>query len=197
MFTFDGLKNLATAVSNKVRYLWYTEGFISRLDAVESKLGVKFDPKKLHSLSGEDQQDVEEIYLLLCRELPLRLNAKINSTDASTIEVSDVQKELTVGSRIALVFVSKDEYELLGQHFTLYTANALINAVIKDFQNDGEKTTVYYGDTDSQPMYMSYTAYLDEGQAKKEAERNLGGEKAYIEARTGVQYVKSYFDEVK
>ena len=56
---------------------------------------------------------------------------------------------------------------------------------------------MYYGDTDSQPMYISYSAFLEEGQAIKEAERNLGGEKAYIEALTGIQYVKGYFDEVK
>lgn len=46
-------------------------------------------------------------------------------------------------------------------------------------------------------MYISYSALLEEGQAIKEAERNLGGEKAYIEALTGIQYVKGYFDEVK
>lgn len=96
--TEKGTSEETTRIGEIIRYLWYTEGFISRLDAVERKLGVKFDPQKLHSLSGEDQQDVEEIYLLLCRELPLRLNAKINSTDASNIEVSDVQKELAVGS---------------------------------------------------------------------------------------------------
>ena len=195
--TEKGMSEETSGIGEIIRYLRYTEGFISRLDAVERKLGVKFDLQKLHSLSGEDQQDVEELYLLLCREFPLRLNAKINSTDTSNIEVSDVQKELAVGSKIALVFVGKDEYELLGQRFTLYTANALINAIIKDFQNDGEKTIVYYGDTDSQPMYISYSAYLEEGQAKKEAERNLGGEKAYIEALTGIQYVKGYFDGVK
>ena len=51
-----------------------------------------------------------------------------------------------------------------------------------------------YGDTDSQPMYIAYSAFLQEELAQKEAERNIGGEKAYIEARTGIQYMKGYFD---
>lgn len=192
-----GTSEETNRIGEIIRYLRYTAGFISRLNAVEQKLGVKFDPKKLHSLSHEDQQDIEELYLLLCRELPLRLNAKIDSTDATNIESNGIQYELFIGQKIALIFTREVAYDLLGQHFTIYTANAMINAIIKDFQKDGEKTTVYYGDTDSQPMYISYSAFLEEGQAIKEAERNLGGEKAYIEALTGIQYVKGYFDEVK
>lgn len=195
--TEKGTPDETNRISEIIRFLRFTEGFISRLKAVERELGVKFDPQKLPSLSSGDQQEIEDIYILLCKKLPLRLNAKINSSDASNIEVFDVQKELTVGSKIALAFISKDEYELLGQRFTLYTANALINAIIKDFRKDGEKTIIYYGDADSQPMYVSYSAFLEEGRAKKEVERNLGGERAYIEALTGVQYVKRYFEEIQ
>lgn len=187
----------ADRIREIIKYLRYTEGFISRLSAVEQKLSVKFDPQKLNSLSREDQQDAEELYLLLCRELPLRLNAKLNSADVSGIECAESKNVLGVGQTIALSFVKDVHYDLLGQQFTLYTANVLVNAIIKDFQKDGEKTTVYYGDTDSQPMYISYSAYMEERQAKQEAARNLGSEKAYTEALTGIQYVKNYIDEVE
>lgn len=187
----------ADRIREIVRYLRYTEGFISRLYEVEKKLSVTFDPQKLNSLSREDQQDAEELYLLLCRELPLRLNAKLNSADVSGIECTENKNVLSVGQAISLSFVRDVSYDLLGQQFTIYTANVLVNAIIKDFQRDGEKTTVYYGDTDSQPMYISYTAYLEEGQAKQVAARNLGAENAYIEALTGIQYVKGYIDEVE
>lgn len=180
-----------------IRYLRYTKGFITRLSAVEQKLSVKFDPQKLNSLSREDQQEIEDLYVLLCRELPLRLNAKLNSADISGIECSENEDVLTVGKTIALCFDKDVTYDLLGQQFTIYTANVLLNAIIKDFCRDGDKITVYYGDTDSQPIYISYSAYLEEGLAKQAATRNLGAEKAYIEALTGIQYVKSYIEEVE
>lgn len=180
-----------------LRYLRYTEGFVTRLIAVEKELGVSFSPKGVSSLSGEDQQNIEELYLLLCEKIPLRANAKINSTEANKIEIAKERKDLLIGTKIALCFTRKVEFDLLGQQFIIYTANALINAIIKDFQQNGDQISVFYGDTDSQPMYIAYSAFLQEELAKKETERNIGGEAVYAEARTVIQYMKEYFDAVE
>lgn len=183
-------------VNDILRCLRYTEGFMSRLTGVEKKLGVTFSPKELNNLSSEDQQDVEELYLLLCRKIPLRANAKITSTEANKIEISKERDEIKIGTKIALCFTRRIEFELLGEQFAIYTANALLNAIIKDFQQNGDQVSVFYGDTDSQPMYIAYSAFLQEEQAQKETERNIGGEEAYAEARTAIQYMKEYLDEV-
>lgn len=182
----------ANEIKSILRYLRYAEGFISRLNAVGCELGLMFSPAQLDSLSDEDQMDIEELYLLLCKKIPLRLNAKVNSTDASNIEITEVQKEPLIGNHIAIVFEREVPYDLLGEQFTIYTANAVINAVVKDIRNDGKKTTVYYGDTDSQPMYIVYTAYLEENLAKVEASRNLSSDSRYIEALPCIQYVTKY-----
>lgn len=181
-------------VKKILRYLRYTAGFMTRLYAVEKTLDMCFSPKEINSLSIEDQQDIEELYLLLCKKIPLRVNSKLKSTEATTIELSKEHKEIKIGTKIALCFTREIAFDLLGQHFTLYTANALINATIKDFQQNGNQMSVFYGDTDSQPMYISYSAFPTEQEAKNEAERNIGGENAYIEARTAIQYTKEYFD---
>ena len=182
----------ANEIKDILRCLRYAEGFISRLTAVGCELGITFSPSQLDSMSDEDQMGVEELYLLLCKRIPLRLNAKINSTDASNVEIVEVQREPLVGSHIALVFEREVPYDLLGVQFTIYTANAVINAVVKDIQSDGKKTTVYYGDTDSQPMYIVYTAYLEENLARVEASRNLSSDSRYIEALPCIQYVTKY-----
>lgn len=184
-------------VKEILQCLRYTEGFMSRLCAVEKELGMSFSPKELNTLTSKDQENVEELYLLLCKKVPLRANTKITSTEANKIEISKEQDELKIGTKIALCFTRRIEFGLLGQQIVIYTANALINAIIKDFQRNGERVSVFYGDTDSQPMYIAYSAFLQEELAQKEAERNIGGEKAYIEARTGIQYMKEYFDKVE
>ena len=184
-------------VNEILRCLRYTEGFMSRLNAVEKELGMSFSPKELNTLSSENQKDVEELYLLLCKKIPLRANTRITSTEANKIEISKEREEIKIGTKIALCFTRRIEFVLLGQKIVIYTANALINAIIKDFQQNGERVSVFYGDTDSQPMYIAYSAFLQEEQAKKETERNIGGEKAYAEARTGIQYMKEYFDVIE
>lgn len=181
-------------VKEILRYLRYTEGFVSRLYALEEKLGLSFSPIQLNTISSEDYQDAEELYLLLCKKIPLRVNAKITSTEANKIEIAKTQKEVAIGSQIALCFTRRIEFELMGQQFAIYTANALMNAIIKDIQQNGENATVFYGELDSQPMYISHTAFLKEGDAQKEIQRNIGGEPAYMEALTGVQYIQKYFE---
>ncbi|MBR1972464.1 MAG: hypothetical protein IKA16_03415, partial [Oscillospiraceae bacterium] len=57
-----------------------------------------FLPNELNTLSSEDQQDVEELYLLLCRKIPLRANAKITSTEANKIEISKERDEIKIGT---------------------------------------------------------------------------------------------------
>lgn len=178
-----------------LRCLRYTEGFLSRLNAVEQKLGIQFSPQKLNALSSEDHQDIEELYLLLCKKIPLKINAKITPSEANKIEISKAQKEVAIGAKIALCFVRKIEYDLLGRQFAVYTANALINAIVKDVQQNGDQATIYYGDVDSQPMYISHTAFLKEEEARNETQRNIGGETAYIEALTGIQYMQGYFEQ--
>ena len=178
-------------------YLRCASGFISRLCAVEKVLGLSFSTEMLNTMTGEDQQDVEELYLLLCQKVPLRLNAKINSTDATNIEVADLQAEPMIGKQIALAFIREVHYELLGQEFLIFTANALMNAVIKDIHRYDEKTTIFYGDTDSQPMYISFSGFLTEELAREETNRNICGEDAYINARTSAQYIKEYYTSTK
>lgn len=184
-------------VNEILRCLRYTKGFMSRLYDVEKALGMSFSPKKLNDLTSENQEDIEELYLLLCKKIPLRANAKITSTEANKIEISKKREEIKIGTKIALCFTRKIEFDLLGQQIVIYTANALINAIIKDFQQNGDQISVFYGDTDSQPMYIAYSAFLQEEQAQKETERNIGGEVAYVEARTGINYMKEYFDAIE
>lgn len=192
----NGTNEDVARIDEMLRYFRYLEGFIARLRAVEQVIGVTFSPELIPSMSRDDQQDVEELYLLLCRKVPLRLNAKINDSDANYFKGTEFLSEPIVGNGISIVFVREVVYDLLGQKFSIYTTNAVINAIIKDIQKDGEKTTVFYGDTDSHPMYISYSAYLKEVQAQEEAKRNIGSEKQYIEAITGIQYVKEYFGEI-
>lgn len=178
-------------------YLRYASTFFSRLCAVEKTLGLSFSTEMLNTMTGEDQQDIEELYLLLCQKIPLRLNAKINSTDATKFELSDIKTEAVIGEHISLAFIREVHYTLFGQEFSLFTANALINAVIKDIQHHNEMTTIFYGDTDSQPMYISFSGFLTEELARKETNRNIGGEMAYVHARTSSQYIREYYISAK
>lgn len=59
-------------------YLRCASGFISRLCAVEKVLGLSFSTEMLNTMTGEDQQDVEELYLLLCQKVPLKIMVELD-----------------------------------------------------------------------------------------------------------------------
>lgn len=169
--------------------LKYAEEFIERVLSLENKIGVSFETKKMETMTADDQTDVEELYLLLCEKTPLRLNAKFETTNAK-LEVSDIQKEIQIGAKIAAVFHREVTYNLFGQEFTIYSINALFNAIIKDYKNDGDITHIYYGDTDIEPMYMSYLAFLSEDEAKLESRKKICNSPKYINAITTAEHIE-------
>ena len=173
-----------------------TAMFFSHLSDLQKALNLTFAIKEVVSMSTDDQQDIEELYLLLCKKVPLRLNKKINSTESLDINAPDIQAEPIIGTKLFLVFSKESDYELLGQSFSIFTANAVINAIVKDVKKDGKTTTIYYGDTDSQPMYIAFSAFLTEDETKEETSRNLGGEEKYINARTSAQYIKEFYQNI-
>ena len=174
-------------------YLKCSSAFVLRLSMVENVLGVSIQPEMLESISEEEQKDIEELYLLLCEKQPLKLNARIDSTNGANIEISDLQEELMIGKEIALVFVREVLYELFGQKFSIFTANVFINAIIREIQQHGNKMTVFYGDTDSRPMYLAYSGFLTEREAEIEISRNIANEPAYINAQVSAQYIKEFY----
>ena len=157
---------------------------------------ISISPDLLKALSLEEQQDIDELYLLLCEKKVVRLSAKLTSISSTTVSMNNAEASLSIGDKIALTFVGSIEFNFLNQSVTLHTANLLINALVKDIQECDDGTVkVLYGDTDSKPMYISFSAFQTSEEAKRESETILQHEGIYVNALTSNAYITQYYEE--
>lgn len=61
----------------------------------------------------------------------LRLNAKVNDTEAAGMKVSQQADKINVGDALDITFVTNVEYSLWNINITLFAACLLSNAIVK------------------------------------------------------------------
>lgn len=72
----------------------------------------------------------------------------------------------------------------------------LINALVKDIQKSDDGTVqILYGDTDSKPMYISFSAFETVEEAKHEENTILQHDEIYVNALTSNAYINQYYEE--
>lgn len=190
-------KQEAISIINVKNYFRYHESFLRRLIAIEKILDLSISPVLLKDLPREQQQDIDELYLLLILHKTVKLNGKLTSTDATAITINEGLSSSVVGSAIDMTFSDTIDYDFLGQSVKLYTANLLTNAVVKEIQTEADgKIKLLYGDTDSKPMYISFSAFktLEEASAELETIMNQKRE-TYLNAPTSASYIEKFYSE--
>ena len=124
------------------------------------------------------------------------MNAKLTSTDSMSVDMKYTETPLTIGSKIVLTFLSDIKFNFLKQTITLHTANLLINALVKDIQKSDDGTVqILYGDTDSKPMYISFSAFETVEEARHEENTILQHDEIYVNALTSNAYINQYYKE--
>lgn len=174
--------------------LQITNSFWNKLRIIESKLNLLFDLTHIDKIE-DILLDVEELYLLLIKNEAIRLDQKFTSTETTGIKWESNEDLPNIGSRINITFINKNTFSICGQSIVIYTANLLANAIIKEIiKDENGRTKILYGDTDSMPMYISYTGFLTTEEA--EIEHNLiissieGPNPKYIEAISINEHLK-------
>lgn len=156
---------------------------LKKLNQIEENFNILFDTSKISGLSNSDIRDIEEVYALMVEKKAVRLNGRLKSTETTGINFKPNAKIPEVGSNIDLTFTNKVIYSICGQDITIYTANILLNAVVKEIlTDDNGEIKVLYGDEDRKPMYISYTGFKTEDEAKKEFKAIMQNKPRYVEA---------------
>lgn len=160
-----------------------------KLNFVEQELGIVFEPAKLTS-DRESEMDLEELCLVLKEKKVVRLNAKLTATEYSCLTVNQPLENINIGSALDITFLSKITYTLWEHNVTLYAANLLTNALVKEIKKtENDETKIIYGDEDSRPMYISYRGFKTEDEAREEVKKIMNHKNVYVEARTTSDYI--------
>ena len=101
------------SISDIKEYFRRYTSFFKRLSAIESKLAISISPDLLKALSLEEQQDIDELYLLLCEKKVVRLSTKLTSISSTTVSMNNAEASLSIGDKIALTFVGSIEFNFL------------------------------------------------------------------------------------
>lgn len=174
---------------NMMKSFQFMGKYFDKLCAIENKLNVTFDPQEIGDID-KSASDVYELYLLLIEKKPVRLNAKLTATTATGITIADDTFEHKLGAALDLTFGGKATYEICGQNIQLHTANLLTNAIVKGIETDSTGMThLSYGDTDSNPMYISYRGFIRKSDATKERKRIMARKEKYKNAKTVEKYI--------
>ena len=135
-----------------------------------------------------DGREIKELYALLVEQKVVRVNTQNPSIKDGEFSFEE-PPDLKVGGRFETAFASSIEYEVWGEKITVYTANLLCNAIVKRIETQNGETKLLYGDVDSEPMYISYRAFLDESEAIKEINQIMKHREKYKEALTMTEYL--------
>ena len=181
----------ATRINDARIFFENSISFFKRVHSLETELQISFNPADADN-SRSDEEEIEELYLLLVEKKAIRLNAKLTSTEATGIKMIPKEKMLEIGSNLAMTFISNSDYILYGKKFSICTANFLSNAIIKEVVEQKDGTTKFlYGDTDSKPMYISYTGFKSEEEANQEMNVMMEHKEKYVDAKTLYEHLKN------
>lgn len=184
------------SISNIKKYFRCYEAFFKRLHVIENEFGLSVSPSLLKKLSREEQQDVDELYVLLFEKRVVRLNAQLTSDDSTLIDMNHNNNTVEIGSKIALTFLGTIEFNFLGQTVLLHTADLIVNAIVKDIQESNDGTVkILYGDTDSKPMYMAFSAFKTAEEAAQEMNNIMEHNDVYENAQISNAYIEQFYSD--
>ena len=96
-----------------------------------------------------------------------------------------------------LTFLGHVEFSFLQHTISLHTACLIMNAVVKDVQvKDDDTLTVFYGESDSNPMYIAYSAFKTKEDAEYEADNIFNHAADYENAAVSDVYIKELYSDI-
>lgn len=168
--------------------LRFTYRFYMQLCALEKVLQRVIKPTDIEA-SIDEMAKVNELYLLLVQKIPLHFDGQINVTENNSVNlISNHGAALEVGKELLITFYREQDVSFCGISVHLYFVNILKHAIIKKIIDEGEQTRLIYGETDSNPMQLFFTAFLSEQEAAEEHANANNKEVEYTKARTAADY---------
>lgn len=187
----DDIKKSENGIDIKSMKMYFAKSIerYKKLEYVEKEFGVTFAPKVL-AQNEDSWMDLEELYLVLKEKEVIRLDAKVNDTETTGMKINQQINSIKVGDVIDITFITEIDYSLWNINITLFSANLLVNAIIKEMRevSNGE-SKILYGSEDSRPMYISYMGFKTEAEAKEEMKEIMNHKADYMNALTVVEHI--------
>ncbi len=167
-----------------------------KLHEIEKEFELNFLPKDI-VVTKEFCEDIEELYEFIVAKNTLKHRDNLKSFTTHDMGIANDTGEFKVGMKILLHFLSEHVYDLMHNKITVYIVSVLLNAKIKEIvyhSDSGEISNIIYEGSDSSPLYMSYSAFKTEEDAKQELKTIHDNIDRYKNAKFVTSYIRE--DEV-
>ena len=99
-----------------------------KLHFVEQEVEITIDPSKLQQDEEECWRDTEELYIILKKKMPIRINTKLTEIKTNDLKINQQKENIKVGTALDVTFIKRKEFYLWGETVEIYTSNLLTNA---------------------------------------------------------------------
>lgn len=148
--------------------------FFERQEELEKELGLSFN---CALVKDEEMLAIEELYFLLVEKKIIKEKVKSGLDNKAKLEMENAA-DLEVNSKVDITLLQSRKYEIYGEKIEIYTANLLNNVIIKERKEEEDGAVILtYGDTDSNPMYMSYKGFRKKIEAQEEIKTMMSSKK--------------------
>ena len=148
----------------------------TRAKQLSEVLAIDLTPKMVIDEKDKERL-IEKVYLLLVKNSIIRQNDKLNHIEMVNIE------NLEIGQELFATYRQKVDLEIFGEHREFYTVNCIFGAEIcKVEPNDDGTNVVYFKESEKNPMFRSYSAFIDETAAQKEMDNIMDRRELYEHA---------------
>ena len=171
------------------KYFANATAYFKRARKIEETFEKHFNPA-MRNERGNDELELEELYLLLYKNMAFRYNVKINGPSNAEVATEILDLQLMVGNKVEMTFPGEAEFDIYGEKISIYTANLLANAVVQEIKRDEDgKAQIWYSDKDSEPVFISYTGFKTIEEREQELKSLMDHKKKYLEAITVNEYL--------
>lgn len=166
------------------KYLSNTLGRVIRIQEVCNLLKIEVTPKMV--IEEDDKEClIDKHYLLLIKKHIIRQEGKINHIKFVNIE--DVEP----GQEVYATYFQTEKLVLFNEQRELFTVNCIVGAMIQKVETkDDGSSIVYFKDSETRPMFRSYSAYLNQSEAEEEMRNMLEKREAYENAESWTEQLQ-------
>ena len=93
-----------------------------KLHFVEQEVEITIDPSKLQQDEEECWRDTEELYIILKKKMPIRINTKLTEIKTNDLKINQQKENIKVGTALDVTFIKRKEFYLWGETVEIYTS---------------------------------------------------------------------------
>lgn len=170
------------------KYFKYSLRAYIRIKELCEVLQIESTPKMI---IDEDDKDffIEKLYLLLIKKTIIRQNDKLNN-----IEMVDIDN-IEIGKKLFATYCQSAELEIFENHKEIYIVSCIFGAEISDVEiKENGKNIVFFKESEKDPMYRAYSAFLDQESAEKEMNNIMQKREQYENAISWMDQLRELLD---